>query len=545
MANLQQFDVASVYRRICLRPNFLIFAISTITFAFTPVTSIAQQSVEQWKRFEVTILNSSWSGNPFDIVLTANFTHSASGTTKTQFGFYDGSDTWKIYFMPDRTGAWSYTTNSSDSDLDGAGGSFTATTPTISGPIRPGDVHWEFNEGTAIAPTILAVGPYVRANDISVTQGMVDWAANVAGATYLGTTLLNFEGDSPYTESQEDRMYVDGSGGEGIEFYLPAWNRSNAFYDAVRDENMGHYILIFSDDASAPQAHGIPEGSNGTISSAELRLFRYLVARFAPYPKVIWDSGIDIGENRSDQWINNFVAWFHSNDPWQHPIASRTGGGSGGIHPSAADYYSDGERALPSRADLISRVQNRTVPTFLTDRYRENYPSPFDGGRDKIRQAAWQAALTYGTGVYFGGSDAGGYLVSNYASDLEAAPDLGHLRDFLASNVVDFSSLSPLDAVVESGDAWVASDQNNEYVVYSLSGSLFTLSPDLSGGNFQVTWFDPTSGQSQSDDNISGDGPFEFVKPGNNASGRSDWALHIVRDQMAKVPKAPTDLQAQ
>ena len=37
--------------------------------------------------------------------------------------------------------------------------------------------------------------------------------------------------------------------------------------------------------------------------------------------------------------------------------------------------------------------------------------SPFDGGREKIRRAAWQMLLTYGTAVYFGGDEAAGYLV--------------------------------------------------------------------------------------------------------------------------------------
>ena len=268
----------------------------TIALLFS-APALSQQSVEQWKRFDVSLANSSWSGNPFDIVLTADFTHVDTGSVKTQFGFYAGNDTWKIYFMPDNTGSWAYATTSADSDLNNLSGSFQATAPTISGQIKPSDKLWRLSSGEVISPTILAVGPYVRESSISESQDLVDWASSVAGATYLGTTLLNFSGDDPYTESQEDRMYIDGSG-EGVDFYLPAWDRSNEFYDAVRDANMGHYIMIYSDDGSSPNTHGIPAGSGGSISNTELRLFRYLVARFAPYPKVIWDSGIDIGENR-------------------------------------------------------------------------------------------------------------------------------------------------------------------------------------------------------------------------------------------------------
>lgn len=336
-------------------------------------------------------------------------------------------------------------------------------------------------------------------------------------------------------------MYFDGSG-EGVDFYLPAWDRSNAFYDAARDANMGHYILIYSDDASAPSSHGLPEGAGGTIGFAEERLFRYLVARFAPYPKVMWDSGIDIGEYRSNTWINNFVAWFHANDPWGHPISSRNGSGSGGIHPQMADYFSDGLRYLPARDDLISNVENRNVATAMTDRYRENYSSPFSGGRDKIREAVWQMVLTYGTNVYFGGSENGGYLGSTFASDLEAAPDLGVTRQFLDAHIVDLASLIPNDSLVSSGDAWVSTDNANEYVVYSRSGASFALSIDLGGNEFSSYWFDPVSGNLTTAQTLSGQGPFVFSKPGANAVGDDDWVLHIVRDGNITRPKAITDL---
>lgn len=520
-----------------------IVAVLMLSLALLSVPSMAQQTVEQWKKFEVSYVNSSWSGNPYDIILTAEFARSGSSNTKTQFGFYAGNDTWKIYFMPDEVGEWSFSTSSADSDLNGRTGAFTATAATISGQIKPINKRWRLSSGESIAPTILAVGPYVRSNSINDTQGLIDWASDVAGATYLGTTLLNFSGDDPYTVNQEDRMYVDGSG-EGNEFYLPAWERTNAFYDAARDANMGHYILIYSDDASNPSIHGIPEGSGGTISSQELRLFRYLVARLAPYPKVIWDSGIDIGENRSNTWINNFVAWFHANDPWGHPISSRNGGGSGGIHPAMADYFSDGDRTLPNRTSLILSVEQRNVASGLTDRYREDYASPFDGGRDKIREAAWQTALTYGTLVYFGGSDAGGYLVANYASDFKAAPDLGVLREFLEAQVVNYDALVPQDNKVVSGDAWLVTDNVNEVVVYSGSGSSFTLNLALGDEVYTGTWFDPVSGATQTAPSASGSNDIQYTKPGNNAGGENEWALHLVRDQGAVKAQRINDLGA-
>jgi hypothetical protein len=79
----------------------------------------ALAEVPKWKRYEVTLSNPAWNGNPFDVELVGEFRNEASGRVLKQFGFYAGNNTWKIYFMPDELGEWSHETHSPDSDLDG------------------------------------------------------------------------------------------------------------------------------------------------------------------------------------------------------------------------------------------------------------------------------------------------------------------------------------------------------------------------------------------------------------------------------------------
>ena len=55
--------------------------------------------------------------DPFDLVATVTFTHAKEARTTEMF--YAGADTWKFRFTGTRTGAWSVSTSSSDSDLDG------------------------------------------------------------------------------------------------------------------------------------------------------------------------------------------------------------------------------------------------------------------------------------------------------------------------------------------------------------------------------------------------------------------------------------------
>ena len=82
-----------------------------------------ERQAVMWKYEEWTLVNTSWTGNPFDVIATVTFVHSGTGLQhKTQM-FYAGDNQWKFRFTGTRTGAWSFSTFSSDPELDGQTGS--------------------------------------------------------------------------------------------------------------------------------------------------------------------------------------------------------------------------------------------------------------------------------------------------------------------------------------------------------------------------------------------------------------------------------------
>jgi hypothetical protein len=82
--------------------NALLLLLSNFCFA--------QQQVQQWDRFEVA-LKHTYTGNSFmDVKLSATFT--SKDSTYIIDGFYDGDNTFKIRFMPEKTGSWQYVTKS-------------------------------------------------------------------------------------------------------------------------------------------------------------------------------------------------------------------------------------------------------------------------------------------------------------------------------------------------------------------------------------------------------------------------------------------------
>lgn len=109
--------------------NTCIAVICLLTWHLT-VTSgfgmdLSDRETSTWLCEEWTLENASWSGNPFDLIATVLFVHPRTGEQRTTQMFYAGDNQWKFRFTGTRTGIWSFSTSSSDPDLDGHTGTVT------------------------------------------------------------------------------------------------------------------------------------------------------------------------------------------------------------------------------------------------------------------------------------------------------------------------------------------------------------------------------------------------------------------------------------
>ena len=109
-------------------------AIILVWFLCKPVFSDVQ--VERWDRFEVSYY-AQVKGNPFDVELTATFSH--ADTSFTVSGFYDGENKYVIRFMPPLEGKWRYVTRSDVKSLNKRSGTLEciAPSPGNHGPVVP------------------------------------------------------------------------------------------------------------------------------------------------------------------------------------------------------------------------------------------------------------------------------------------------------------------------------------------------------------------------------------------------------------------------
>jgi len=124
-----------------------LLATSLICLALTGAS--AQTQVEQWGIFEVALTGPT-NGNPFlDTSFFVRFWQSNDARQVT--GFYDGDGIYRARFMPERQGAWNYSTVSSAPELNGKTGTFMVTNPPPQdhGPVRVANTyHFAYADGT-------------------------------------------------------------------------------------------------------------------------------------------------------------------------------------------------------------------------------------------------------------------------------------------------------------------------------------------------------------------------------------------------------------
>ncbi|MCB9249860.1 MAG: DUF5060 domain-containing protein [Ignavibacteriales bacterium] len=96
--------------------TFLLF------FLTQPIKSQDKKEGQLFEYVEWSVTNSSFSGNPFDLISNVTFIHQPTNKVITTQMFYDGNNTWKFRFTGTRLGLWKYYSVSSDEELNGING---------------------------------------------------------------------------------------------------------------------------------------------------------------------------------------------------------------------------------------------------------------------------------------------------------------------------------------------------------------------------------------------------------------------------------------
>jgi hypothetical protein len=306
--------------------------------------------VERWGVQEISLRSQHSYANPFtDAGVQARFR--SQGREVAADGFYDGGGVWKIRFMPDAEGTWSFTTISADAELNGKSGSFTVVKP-VAGNHGPVIVRNQYHFGYADG------SPYFL----------------------LGTTLYNWLNRDPELELRTLSTLSRNPFNKVRFLVFPKWMVFNRVepprfpyvetapgkfdLDRFDPEFFAHYESRIRDlqalgiEADIILFHPYDKwGFAGMDQAHDDAYLRYVVARFAAFRNVWWTMAneFDIFPKHKDwRHLGELVAKI---DPYRHLL---------GIHQCCVAFYDNSEPWI-THSIIQDITPQRLTPTPRND----------------------------------------------------------------------------------------------------------------------------------------------------------------------------------
>jgi hypothetical protein len=273
-----------------------------------PAPAASSQAVEQWGLFELPLEGPS-TGNPFkDVALHADFTQAHRTVRVT--GFYDGASIFRIRFMPDAPGPWTFRTLSSTPALNNHSGTFTCTPPTPGnhGPVTTAhQFHFQHADATPYFPFGTTTYAFLFASDANAAlslAGMQQCRFNKSRVCVLpkplgkGPDLLPF----PRTGATNDLTRFNPEYFQLVERRILELQMAGVQADC---------ILFHPYDAWGYKAMG---------AEADDSYLRYAIARLSAYRNVWWAiaNEYDLVKSKTTADWDRFFRIVQAEDPYSH-----------------------------------------------------------------------------------------------------------------------------------------------------------------------------------------------------------------------------------
>jgi hypothetical protein len=507
--------------------------------------ALGVEQVGLYDVFETRVANSKTYSNPFDfnvIELRAIFT-SPSGSKINFFGFYDGDgnggqtgNVWKLRFMPNEIGTWTYTYTWTDG-TPGGSGSFAVVDTGLPGPLKIAtDNPWYFM--TARGDPFHA-RPYDMHGNGSLTPPPYSWTDQYNDYiddrvkdidTYVvsrGYNMVMNNGPGWLMFPGHNWWYFNGTTTNLDRFHIRtwiSWEREINHYRANRI-----YVFPFG---------LIAQWDVNTVGNSRIaRFYRYFVARNAPYWNLFgygltWEWWEGWTESTVTSWMNNPKNWnpfgtlLTIHDSMPSSFDSWGGFTMRQYQESTNDVFNSrsGGQGGGAQGPFLNK------PIIGAEDLWECVEGPC--GAQGIRRGAWGEMMAGVIPLY---SEWGGDGIDPRGNGA-GEPEVLRMFDFFYSKT-RYRHYQPLNSLVSSAARQVASGiPGEEYLVYDEDGG--SISINLSGApstkSFSVLWYDPKTGAQQSGGSVSGGATRTLTSP---FSG--DTVLLLGGQPQDNLPPAP------
>jgi len=275
-------------------------------------------SVPVWEVLEIK-LDGPHEGNPFaDVTFGAVFRLEHREVRVD--GFYDGEGVYKVRFMPDSEGAWSYRTSSSAAALDSRQGSFVATAPLAGahGPVRVANTHhFAYADGTAFYPFGTTCYAWVHQSEALQEQTL----NTLRSAPFNKVRMCVFPKSYEYNHNEPALYPFPHTGTKpGDANWKNDFTRFNPAYFAHIEKRIGD-MRALGLEADLILFHPYDRWGYATMTAEEDdRYLRYVLARMSAYRNIWWSMANEYDLMKAKK-TSDFDRLFHiveRSDPYAH-----------------------------------------------------------------------------------------------------------------------------------------------------------------------------------------------------------------------------------
>lgn len=269
-------------------------------------------AVERWGVFELA-LDGPREGNPYlDVPLSARFVN--GDQTVQVAGFYDGEGVYRVRFMPDRLGQWTYRTESRAAELDGRTGRLSCTPASAGnhGPVRVrGTFHFAHADGTPYRQ--IGTTSYAWIHQTAELQE--ETLKTLAVSPFNKIRMCVFPKDYVYNQN-EPELYPFVRSDDGVNDYS---RFAPAFWRHLETRILDLQALGIEADVILFHPYdrwGYAEMDDDTDDF----YLRYALARLSAYRNVWWSLANEFDFMRAKQpsdWDRIFEV-IYRNDPYGH-----------------------------------------------------------------------------------------------------------------------------------------------------------------------------------------------------------------------------------
>lgn len=265
--------------------------------------------MRQYEVFELTYTAPAPSGSQVNVCLTAVF--ACEEETLTVKGFYAGGGTYKVRFLPMRTGVWHYQVSGVAEDA----GEISVSPAERHGPVHAEGCHFYYADGTRYSPfgtTIYALAHQDR-------QTIEETFESLKSAPFNKVRLCLFPKHYEYNHN-DPALYAfekDENGNWDVD--RPCF----AFWDAF--ENHLRHLDELGIQADLILFHPYDRwGFSKLGQKGNLTYLDYLLRRFSAFPNIWWSLANEydlLYHMTTGEWeeIEAFVA---ANDPYGHLLSN-------------------------------------------------------------------------------------------------------------------------------------------------------------------------------------------------------------------------------